>query len=392
LNKAILTAAVQNFIQGSWNVDVVPLLLKPPLFKGVSQKELVEQLEAKKKCRHKLPTWFDTKTIYYPNKINIEQTSSEATAAYKASLVSGKHLIDLTGGLGVDSWYFSKQMATVTHCEINEKLSQIAAHNFGVLETDTINCLATDGLEALQQSGDTYDWVYVDPSRRDGSNNKVFLLKDSIPNLPKHLSAIFEKADQVLVKTSPLLDISQGLEELSSVKEVHVLAVANEVKELLWVLQKGYSDEPEIKAVNLQKKEQRVFGFRRSDEKALPPTFGLQGPYLYEPNAAIMKSGGFKSVAKAYGLLKLAEHSHLYTSEKLIAFPGRCFEIRNVIGYSKSGFKSLGISKANVTTRNFTATVAEIRKKFKITDGGTEYLFFTTDHNSKRLVIQCKRV
>ncbi len=368
------------------------VLLKKPLFEGVSQKELAEQLEGQKKSREKLPTWFNTARIYYPNKLNIEQTSSEPTAQYKANLVDGKTLLDLTGGFGVDSYFFSKKIDTVFHCEIDENLSEITSHNFTMLGRKNIECFAENGIDFLKHTSEKLDWVYADPSRRSDKKGKVFLLRDCLPDIPKNLNLIFEKTENVLLKTSPLLDIKQGVEELEFVKEVHVVALQNEVKELLFVLEKGFVGDIAIKTVNLKDSDGDSFSFMLSEEQNAAVVFGEPANYLYEPNAAILKSGGFKSVGSQFQLNKLHQHSHLYTASKLIDFPGRPFEIVKALPYSKSSIKKLGISKANITTRNFPVSVADLRKKHKISDGGEIYLFFTTDIHNNLLFLVCKKV
>ncbi|WP_420600890.1 THUMP-like domain-containing protein [Flagellimonas sp.] len=368
------------------------VLLKKPIFEGISQKELAEQLEAKKKCKGKLPTWFNTEGIYYPNKLNIEQTSSEQTAAYKSKLVSGKLLLDATGGLGVDTYYFFKKMDQVLHCEIDPELSQIAQHNFEILNQSNITCIGRNGIETLKTSNQNYDWVYIDPSRRNDVKEKVFLLKDCIPNLPEHLPSIFEKTTNVLVKTSPLLDISQGIKELDFVKEIHVVALENDVKELLFILEHEFEGDITIKTVNLVRGKEEVFSFSLKNEQFTSPGFSSPEKYLYEPNSAILKSGGFKSVANEFGLKKLHQHSHLYTSTDLVDFPGRRFEIIKTQPYSKKVLKDSGIAKANITIRNFPMTVAELRKKHKIKDGGDCYLFFTKSLNDELIVIETKKV
>ena len=368
------------------------VLLARPIFEGISQKELAEQMEAKKKCQNKLPTWFNTPNIYYPNKLNIEQTSSELTAQYKAQIVDGKSLIDLTGGLGVDSYFFSKKIESVLHCEINPKLSEIACHDFKVLGQKNIKCYAEDGITFLKKSKQVFDWIYVDPSRRNDKKGKVFLLEDCLPNLPKHLPLLFEKTQHILVKTSPLLDIKMGIEELVFVKEVHVVAVQNEVKELLFILEKGFKGSIKIKTVDISQKQNSYFDFELEGEQDAQIDFGEPSSYLYEPNAAILKSGGFKSVTQHYDLKKLHRHSHLYTSEKLVEFPGRRFKIEKSLPYSKKSLKSIAILKANITTRNFPMSVAELRKKHKIKDGGIRYLFFTKTNNDTLWVLDCKKV
>ena len=195
-----------------------------------------------------------------------------------------------------------------------------------------------------------------------------------------------------MVKTSPLLDITNGISELKYVKEIYIVALKNEVKELLWILEKGFQGEPELKTVNLDT-SQETFSFNWSGERNANVTLAQPEGYLYEPNAAIMKSGGFKSIGNTYGLKKLHEHSHLYTSDELIAFPGRRFVIEEVVYYVKKEFKGLTmVQKANITTRNFPESVATIRKKLKLKDGGAVYLFFTTDKDGKLIVLKCSKV
>jgi len=392
LNKLILNTGPQEFILKNISTDIVSVLLAKPIFEGILQKELAEQIEAKKKCKNKLPTWFRTANIYYPNKLNIEQTSSETTAAYKARLIDGKSLVDLTGGLGVDTYFFSKKITAVFHCEINKDLSEIAHHNFKVLGQKNIECLAKDGIEFLKNSSYNFDWIYVDPSRRNDAKGKVFLLEDCLPNLPEHLPLLFQKTQNILVKTSPLLDIKLGVEELNFVKEVHVVAVQNEVKELLFVLEKEYHGSIKIRTINATPVQEETFDFKLEQEQDSQADFGKPSSYLYEPNAAILKSGGFKSVGKSYNLAKLHPHSHLYSSDKIIDFPGRRFKIIKALPYSKKSVKSMDVAKANITTRNFPISVAEIRKKHKIKDGGNRYLFFTKSIDDSLLVLNCEKI
>lgn len=392
MNKNVLNTGVQEFIKINWYTDTMSVLLQKPIFDGVSQKELVEQCEAKKKCKDKLPTWFSTNQIYYPNKLNIEQTSSEITAQYKTNLVGGKSLIDITGGFGIDSYFFSQKIARITHCEIDENLSKIAAYNFDILGIKNCSCVAENGLHFLAKSNSHFDWIFIDPSRRNDSKEKIFFLADCLPNVPENLELLFSKSSNILIKTSPLLDFSIGINELKFVKEIHVVAVQNEVKELLWILEKDYQNSINIKTVNFIKEQQETFDFMLHDEKETIPEFALPLHYLYEPNSAILKSGAFKSVANRFELKKLQEHSHLYTSYTLIDFPGRSFKIEKVIPYQKKEIQKLNIGKANVSTRNFPETVENIRKKHYIKDGGNVYLFFTKNIENNLIVLVCKKV
>ncbi len=392
MNKNVLNTINQKFINENINSKTADLLLKKNHHSDVDIKLLVEQIEAKQRCKTKLPTWFNTEKIYYPNKLNIEQTSSEVTAKYKSSLITGNSIIDLTGGFGIDCYYFSEKFKEVTHCEINCELSEIVSHNYKELGVNTIETITNDGISQLLNNNKQYDWVYIDPSRRHDTKGKVFFLKDCLPDVPKHLNTIFNHTNNVMIKTSPLLDISVGISELNYVKTIHVIAVNNEVKELLWILEKGFEAETTIKTVNINKTAEEIFDFKLNEEQAITTNFSEPLTYLYEPNAAVLKSGGFKSVSKQLNVLKLHQHTHLYTLQELIEFPGRCFKIERVLPYNKQLLKKELHEKANISTRNFPEAVQQIRKKFKIKDGGDTYVFFTTNLHNEKIVIICKKV
>ena len=387
----ILKPEIQAFINANIGKDLTKLALQKNPFPDVDWREILNQIAAKTKAKEKLPTWFSTHEIIYPAKISIEQTSSEKTALYKSNLVSGEKLIDLTGGFGIDDYYFSNKTDQVLHCEINAELSEIVKHNFEKLQVSNIECLAGDSFDILQNSDAKYDWIYIDPSRRNDAKGKVFLLKDCLPNVPELLDFYFEYSENILVKTAPILDISAGLSELKDVKKIHVVAVENEVKELLWEISKDYQGPISIRTANILKDVIEDFNFVL-DENQLA-TFSLPKKYLYEPNSAIMKSGGFDQISVQFEIDKLHPHSHLYTSEERIAFPGRIFEIQQQIPYSKTEMKAvLENQKANITTRNFPDAVETIRKKWKIKDGGTQYCFFTTDVNHNKIVLICSKI
>ncbi|MBU2945623.1 class I SAM-dependent methyltransferase [Zobellia uliginosa] len=392
MNKNILNTGVQEFIIKNKNTDIMSVLLKKPIFDDVSNNELVEQLEARKKSEKKLPTWFSASNIYYPNKLNIEQTSSEITAKYKADLVSGKSLVDVTGGLGVDSYFFSKKTERVYHCELNENLSEIATYNLRILDAENVQTYNEDGLYFIKKSNTNFDWIYVDPSRRNDLKQRIFLLSDCLPNVVDNLDLMLSKSDNILIKTAPLLDISAGIKELDHIKEIHIVAIQNDVKELLWVLQKKYQGSISIKTINKTLKGDQTFNFNIQSEKEAISKFSEPLIYLYEPNAAILKSGAFKIIGQAKQVKKLHTNTHLYTSNSLIDFPGRRFIIEVILPYNKSALKKARIKKANITTRNFPESVVTIRKKMKIKDGGEIYLFFTKDLNENVVVLQCKRV
>lgn len=390
LNKAILHTEIQDFINTNLKHNLTKLVLKGSPFKNVTIQELAAQIESKKKCIQKLPTWYTLKNCYFPNKLHIEQSSSEKTAQYKANLVSGEKLIDISGGFGVDTFYFSKKMNSVIHCEINANLSEIAQYNFKQLNIKNVIFKATNGLDYLKKNSQTYNWIYIDPSRRNEEKNKVFFLEDCEPNIINYSNLLFNKAPNILIKVSPLLDLTNTLKLLKNVKEIHIVAIENEVKELLFVLNNNYTSWTNIFAVNIDKNNTDIFEFEHG--KVAIAEFSLPKKYIYEPNAAILKSGGFNEVCSKYNVSKLHSHSHLYTSDILVNFPGRRFELLQECNYNaKDILQFLPDKKANITTRNFPETVAQIRKKLKLKDGGDLYLFFTTSLKNKHIVLICRK-
>ena len=391
MNLAILRPEIQQFITDNLKSNITKLILKGSPFDDVSIQELANQIIAKLKSEQKLSSWFNTQNIYYPEKISIEQTSSEVTANYKSTLVKGTSIIDITGGFGVDCFYFSKHFKDVTHCEINEDLSIIVKHNYLQLKKENIITFSGDGLEFIKNYNANFDCIYIDPSRRNDLKGKVFLLNDCLPNVPENIDFLFSKTNQILIKNSPILDITSTINELKFVKEIHIVALNNEVKELLFLLEKEYDKAVKIKTINIGKNSTQSFNFNYKEE--VISTYSKPLTYLYEPNAAILKSGGFHEISHQLNIFKLHQHSHLYTSNEIINFPGRVFKIEEVLNYDKKKVKKLiPENKANITIRNFPKTVEQIRKETKIKDGGSLYLFFTTDLENKRICILCSKI
>ena len=388
MNLALLHSDAQKFIR-NYSEDITILAFKGSPFENISVQELMEQIEGFRKTKKKLPTWHQLEGVYFPSKLNIEQTSSEVTARYKASLLSGTSLADITGGLGVDSFYFAKNFDVVDYFELNEKLAAIAKYNFQQLGVDNVNTSINDGLATILSK--QYDTIYVDPARRHSAKGKVFFLKDCSPNIVGRASEILDHCNTLLIKTSPMLDISVGLDELKSVSKIHVVAVNNEVKELLWLLSKRAKGRVHINTVNITKNGVETKEFLLGEEST--PTFGLPKQYLYEPNVAIMKAGVFMAIPEAFDVHKLHINSHLYTSDALKEFPGRRFRTNQIISYHKGDMKKcLAGTKANITTRNFSETVQQIRKKWRIKDGGDIYLFFTMNMDSQKIVLICSKI
>lgn len=393
MNPNILNSEVQNFIAAHLHDDLKQLALDGIELEGVSRIEVLEQIQAKKKAKDKIPEWFQTDNIIFPPKINLEQTSSSITAKYKASLISGKNVLDLTGGFGVDTYFLSFEFDQIKHCEIDLYLSEIVLHNFKSLGRKNVEFIQGNGFDYLKNNPEVkMDWIYLDPARRDDRNKKVFQLKDTTPNILYHLEELFAHTDNILLKTSPLLDLSLGIKHLKHVAEIHIVGFNNEVKELVWMIRKNWDKSPIIKTIDFGKLGVDRFEFNREED--LGKTISIASPlnYLYEPNACIMKSGGFASLGEQLGLAKLNVNSHLYTSEALMDFPGRKFVILRVIPYNKKTVRKLfGKQKHNVTTRNFTLKVSDIRHLFHIEDGGDSYLFFTTNKDNKKIIIECAK-
>lgn len=391
MNKAILYKEVQQFIHRNLYCDLSKLILKGSPFPEVSIQEIAAQISGLQKAKQKLPTWFRKKSIVFPPNINLEQTSSEVTAEYKASLISGKNLIDLTGGFGIDAYFLSKNVEKLVHCEINPGLSKIATHNFEQLGRKNIEIFSGNGLDYLKNTNESFDWIYLDPARRDDYGGKVFLLEQCTPDVPENMNLLFEKADHILIKTSPLLDLSSGIKDLKNVFEIHIVSVNNEVKELLWILQKSILFKTKIKTINFQKEQVQKFEANLNQNSEEIP-LALPRRYLFEPNPAVMKSGLFPELASQTKTAKLHFNSHLYTSDELVEFPGRAFQVLNVLPYNKRLLKKkLGSKQANITTRNFPKSVELIRKELKISDGGDQYLFFTTNLENEKIVIICQK-
>ena len=298
-------------------------------------------------------------------------------------------MADLTCGYGVDSYFFSKVFQSAHHVEISEELLEITTHNHQVLGITNIkhhNQSAEDFIKNLKTQ---LDFIYIDPSRRDANSRKTFLLADTNPNVAVLQSQLLEKANWVLIKTSPLFDIQQGLVELKNVEKIYIVSVANECKELLFLLHKDFVSEPTIEAVNLTTAGEVInrFSFLLSEERTTEFVQGARADYLYEPNASILKSGAFKLIAKRFDIQKLHVSTHLYSSDNLtIDFPGRIFKIESNLD-EKMVSKLLPDGKANVLTRNYPLSAEALKKKLKLKDGGDKFVIGFTEGTKKTVVV-----
>lgn len=354
----------------------------------------VEQIQARENIKEKLPSWYDCRDIFYPSKLSTEQCSSETTAPYKARLATGNSLCDLTGGLGVDTYFFSRQVDKVTYVERDESYCETARSNFLALGATNIEVIHADATTvASQVIADTY---YVDPARRTTDNKRVFALTDYAPNVLEIKETLLQQGQRLIIKISPMADLSAVLQLLPETTDVHVVSVRNECKELLFVLDKTPINQAvNIHTVNFATDTEQYFSFLLEEEKDAQPRYMSHiGSYLYEPNSSVLKSGAFKLVANRYGLEKLHPHSHLYTSDHLVAdFPGRAFQVKEILDFSSKLLKQISrsIPKANITTRNFKLSVNELRTRSKIKDGGTAYLFATTLNDGRAVIVRTEK-
>ena len=377
---------VQQFIHENRDVDVSKLLLNPPKEFEDHIKLIADQILARQKAKGKLESWVSNPELIFPPPLSVEQASSQETATYKKSIFSGNQLIDLTGGMGVDTLALSEGFNSTTYVEKDLRLCEVFSHNSAALGKviSVINLEAEQMVSELE--GDD-NYVFIDPARRDLSKNKVFKLEDCTPNILTLLPGLEDKAKQVLIKLSPLLDIKSLIAQLKGVKEIHVVAVKNEVKELLVLIDFEFSEEPLVKTINLHSLNQ-PFNFHYSEEEKTESTIGSLQAYLLEPNAAILKAGAFKKVGKDFEVAKLHPNTHLYTSDLLPEnWPGRVFKIietdakKNLNNYLDRG-------KINVITRNYPLDVVSLKKKFKVKDGGDYFLIGFRDHESvPRLIV-----
>ncbi len=388
----LLKVQVQKFIFEHEAEDEKDLLLKHTTIQGIPTPLVANQISGRRKAKLKLPTWYATKNIIYPPSVNVEQCSSEVTAAFKVGLLKQNiksdfdKAVDLTGGFGVDSFFLSSIFKEVDYIEPDENLCEITNHNLTILQEARgkgqeakIQFHNSTAEEFLNSTKDTFDLIYIDPSRRTKGNQKILRLADCAPNITHLLETIFEKSDRLLVKASPMLDLLQGIKELKHVEKVFVVAVENECKEVLFLCCKGFEGEPIIEAVNLSDTASQdliSFDFLLSEEKSSTTEYSNPLRYLYEPNSAVLKSGAFKLIAHRFSVNKIQQHTHFYTSENLIAkFPGRIFEIEALIKPdAKVVRQHFPEGKANVVTRNYPLSPDELKKKTGLKDGGEKFL------------------
>lgn len=374
---------------------------------------IVRQIEGAQKLSQKVPRWSETPQLVYPPRLSLEQCSSQRAAEYKAQLIEkikssnpsssqGEwSMVDLTGGLGVDFSFIAPHFDCATYVEQREELVQLAQHNFPLLGLSQVECRCGDGVAHLS-SMKPVNLVYLDPARRDENGRKTVRIEDCTPNVLDLLPLLQQKTEWLLVKLSPMLDVHQAIASLGCVSEVHLVAVDGECKEVLLLCHlQIFKSHAETSSAQGEKAAEQTIHWCCSSEKGefcftsdeeqttVCPLVSQISGYLYEPDAAVMKAGAYKTFGVRYGLQKLHPNTHLYIGDEArVDIPARCFRIVEVVGFQKKALRSItALKKANLTVRNFPTTVAELRKRFKLAEGGEHYLFACTTANEDKVII-----
>ncbi len=389
-----LSQSTSEFIRTHSRDDVRLLALQAPRYSDVDMPAAIVQIAGRQAAANKIPSWQSIEELWYPRHLSMEQCSSEITAQYKSTLADGETLADLTGGFGIDCAFMASRFRKVSYVERQEELCEIAKHNFPLLGLKHITVYNEDGVAHLQKM-EPVDCIFIDPARRNEHGGKTIAISDCEPDVEELEELLLSKGKQIIIKLSPMLDLTLALKSMKHVREVHVISVNNECKELLLIIGNEPSQLIPIHCINLTPKEKQTFTFTREGELTSECLYTKElGKYLYEPNASILKAGAFRSIASRYEVKKLHPNSHLYTSDLWIEnFPGRSFLITGQCSFNKKEIKeTIGeLKKANITVRNFPATVAEIRKRTKLSDGGEVYLFATTLSNEQKVFIKCSK-
>lgn len=389
VNRNLLNKEVQRYIADNLTTNLSEIRLKKSPFKDVSSLEIVQQIQGKKIAQNKFPFLNERENIIYPPHINLEQASSQSTALFKQKIICGEKGIDLTGGTGIDSFFISENTREFFYVEPNKELMDIAVHNFHTLNHAPVTFINSTAENFLLQNQDSFNFIYLDPSRRDKNKNKKILLEDLLPNVIQLRKTLLAKSPKVFIKLSPLLDLQQAIERLN-LSDIFILAVKNEVKELLVKLNESttLNKNPHIRCFNLET-PQPEFSFYREEEKNIKEvSFSQSQKFLFLPNNSVLKSGAFKLIAFRFNLKKLHPNTHLYTCDYEIEnFPGRTFELlENDFSPKKNIHK-----KYHIISRNYPLNTEQIKKKYHITEGGEEYLFFTQTLN-KNICFRAKLI
>ena len=378
-----------DFIKEHINDDVSQLALRGSKEPEVDMGYALNQIAGHQKAKTKIPSWAATDGMVYPPHLAMEQCSSEATARYKARIAGqGQLFVDLTAGFGVDMAFISQGFKRAVHVERQEQLCAISSHNFTLLGLNHIEVVCGDGVAYLHTMSHA-DLIYIDPARRDEHGARTYGMADCTPNVLELLDEMLEKADRLMIKLSPMLDWQKAVADVGLVREVHIVSVDNECKELLLVVSKT---EAPLKVFCVNNDD--IFEYD-PQEKAPYTTIIPEPPhFLYEPNASVMKAGCFDWVAQRFGVSQLDKNSHLFVSDtEADSFPGRHFMIEKIVSMNKRELKDAleGIDRANITVRNFPMSVAEFSKRLRLKDGGDVYIFATTVSSQGHQLFICRK-
>ena len=396
--------ATLDFIREHADDDVRQLALRGSKMSEVDLSYALEQIAGRQKARTKLPSWASIDGIVYPPHLSMEQCSSELTARDKASIAGkGALFVDLTAGFGVDMAFIAQGFQKAVHVERQPQLCAISSENYNVLGLNHIEVVCGDGVEYLHTMNHA-DLLFIDPARRDEHGGRTYGIADCTPNVLEMLDEMLEKADRVMIKLSPMLDWRKAVADLGKVNDVHIISVDNECKELLLAVnseergKNSASPSLRVVCVNLLSdgnKECFEFdGYHASPSSSAFHFSPFDSRFLYEPNASIMKAGCFGLLEQRFGVMQLDKNSHLFVSDKeVIGFPGREFLIEKRTSMNKRELKAAlaDIDKANITVRNFPMSVAELRKRLKLKEGGEVYIFATTIANEGHQLLVCRK-
>lgn len=389
-----LNQEFKDFIRMHEADDIRKLALQSARFPYINMQDAIRQIQGRKIAKEKVPFWYSSEDIIYPKHISLEQSSSEHTALYKIGLAKGISIVDLTGGMGVDISFFARNFDHAVYVERQTELVDLAAHNFKALDLPNIAVVNKDAVDYLQ-SMPVADLIYIDPARRDNVGNKTVRIEDCTPNILEIEQLLEDKGVRIMIKLSPMLDISLATRSLKNISEVHIVSVNNECKELLFIKDKMTAGDPTYHCVNIRKNNTDIFSYKRQEEESVEiPYTANVGKYLYEPNSSLIKAGAYKIVAQKYDIKKLHPNSHLYTSDAYSKdFQGRKFVVQGVCTLNKKDIKDhLSVVKnANITVRNFPLSPPDVRKRLKIAEGGDTYIFATTLADEKKVLIICRK-
>ena len=394
-----MNEATLEFIRIHADEDVRQLAFLGKKNPEVDMAYALDQIAGRQKARVKIPSWASIDGIVYPPHISMEQCSSEQTARYKARIAgNGEKIVDLTAGFGVDMAFMSAGFKQAVHVEMQPQLCAISSENYKHLGLNHVQVVCSDGVGYLHQM-EHADLIFIDPARRDQHGARTYGIADCTPNVLEIIDEMLQKADRVMIKLSPMLDWQKTVADVGNVSQVHIVSVGNECKELLLEVKKGKDEKVKVFCVN----DDQVFSYEIGETHPFTPSplhSFTPSPlhsftFLYEPNASVMKAGCFNLISHRFGITQPDANSHLFLSDKLVeGFPGRGFVIERVSTMNKRELKEAlaGIDKANVAVRNFPLSVADLRKRLKLKDGGDVYIFATTDAKKGHLVMVCRKI